>query len=457
MLEATLSKSRFLGQNSSISSYQNKKLLAIVAILMASIVVDISLVRLYDLVSKQLIPLESKQVLFSVISITILTSQFILLEFIKPKKTVEKERIRLPFVNLYIITKAVQYILASLVVLIIVQIQLNSYYSTFALIAVILGSYGFCISILIQFIVRVVGLVSFTRNTLVVILFVIALCNITINSAIAMIDASFRLSYRPQEIKPILGGSVDVSKGRLNLLDSLYFLSYIFSFISAWIATAVLLIYYSKRVGKFKYWLVILTPVVFFLGQFLALFADIFSTAIYIDPFFLVSLINFVATLSKPLGGLMLGIAFWSMARLGERNTEVQKSLNVSGLGVLLLFTCNQGILMAISPYPPFGMSTITLLGLSAYLTVIGIYSSSFTLSHNSELRKYIRNLASSRLLDSLASAEMEKQIEKTVSQIIMRADNMEDKTGIPSSMTENEAKTYLEEVLKEVRESKNK
>ena len=239
MFEARLSKNRFLGQNSSISSYQNKKLLAIVAILMASIVVDISLVRLYDLVSKQLIPLESKQVLFSVISITILTSQFILLELIKLKKTVEKERIRLPFVNLYIITKAVQYILASLVVLIIVQIQLNSHYSTFALIAVILGSYGFCISILIQFIVRVVGLVSFTRNTLVVILFVIALCNITINSAIAMIDASFRLSYRPQEIKSILGGSVDVSKGRLNLLDSLYFLSYIFSFISAWIATAV--------------------------------------------------------------------------------------------------------------------------------------------------------------------------------------------------------------------------
>jgi hypothetical protein len=160
-----------------------------------------------------------------------------------------------------------------------------------------------------------------------------------------------------------------------------------------------------------------------------------------------------VVILSKPLGGLMLGIAFWSMARLGERNTEVRKSLNISGLGLLLLFTCNQGILMAISPYPPFGLSTITLLGLSAYLTVVGIYSSSFTLSHNSELRKYIRNLASSRLLDSLASAEMEREIEKTVSQIIVReSDNMEDKTGISSSLTENEAKTYLEEVLRELK-----
>ncbi len=448
-----MSKNRFLGRNTSLSSYQNKKLLLIVAILMALIVVDISLVRLYDLVSKQLIPLGLKQVLFSIISITILALQFILLEFIKPKQAVEKEGIRLPFVHLYIITKAVQYILALLVVFIIVQIQLNSHYSTFALIAVIIGSYGFCISILIHFTVRVVRLVSFKRNTLVVILFVITLCNITINSAIAMIDVSFRLSYRPQEIKPILGGSVDVSKGRFNLLDSLYFLSYVFSFISAWIATAVLLIYYSKKVGKFKYWLVILTPVVFFLGQFLALFADVFSSVIYLDPFFLVSLINFVVTLSKPLGGLMLGIAFWSMARLGERNTEVRKSLNISGLGLLLLFTCNQGILMAISPYPPFGLSTITLLGLSAYLTVVGIYSSSFTLSHNSELRKYIRNLASSRLLDSLASAEMEREIEKTVSQIIVReSDSMEDKTGISSSLTENEAKTYLEEVLRELK-----
>jgi hypothetical protein len=318
---------------------------------------------------------------------------------------------------------------------------------------VILGSYILCIAILVKYIARIVGWFSFKKNTIVVILFVFALGSVMVNAIIAMIDTSLRLGYRPSETKLILGGSVDVSKGRFNTLDSMYFLSFVFSFVSAWIATAALLVYYSTRVGKFKYWLITIAPLLFFLGQFVAFFAKIFSPLINLDSFFLATLITLVATLSKPLGGLMLGIAFWSMARLGEQKTSVQNYLTISGLGLLLLFTSNQALLMAISPYPPFGLSTITVLGLSAYLTVVGIYSSSVTVSHNAELRKSLRKLASSELLNSLASAEMERQIGERVSKIVRTESvEMENQTGISSSMTEGEAKEYIEKILHELK-----
>jgi hypothetical protein len=88
----------------------------------------------------------------------------------------------------------------------------------------------------------------------------------------------------------------------------------------------------------------------------------------------------------------MLGIGFWSMAKVGRNNTALNMYLVISGFGFLLLFTSNQAILMSIVPYPPFGIATITVTGLSAYLVVIGIYMSKISLSQDAELRRSIRH-----------------------------------------------------------------
>ena len=56
-----------------------------------------------------------------------------------------------------------------------------------------------------------------------------------------MIDSCLRLEVRPSETRSYVGGSDDTSKGRFDALDNLYFISFIFLFASAWIATAQLL------------------------------------------------------------------------------------------------------------------------------------------------------------------------------------------------------------------------
>ena len=195
---------------------------------------------------------------------------------------------------------------------------------------------------------------------------------------------------------------------------------------------------------------------IFFIGQFVASFPNEISSLINVDKFFLASFTTVIITLSKPLGGLMLGIGFWSMAQVGRNNRALKRYLTISGFGFFLLFTSNQALLMSINPYPPFGIATITVMGLSAYLVMIGIYLSTISLSQNAELRRSIRQVArsQSKLFDSMVTAEIEKEVERRVMEVVrVQSVQMENETGLSPPLTEDEAKEYLNDVIKELKQ----
>jgi hypothetical protein len=88
-----------------------------------------------------------------------------------------------------------------------------------------------------------------------------------------------------------------------------------------------------------------------------------------------------------------------------------------------------------------------------------GIYSSAISVGEDSELRKSIRRYAieESRLLDSLGQAQMERKIEKRVLGFTKRNQyEMAEKTGIQSSLIEDDMKQYLQQVIEEVNKTKN-
>jgi hypothetical protein len=272
---------------------------------------------------------------------------------------------------------------------------------------------------------------------------------------ITLVDVSLRLLDRPAEIRIFFGGSVDVSKGRYDTLDNLYLSSYITSFFTAWISTIAMLSFYAKRVGKFWFWLFTASPVIFFLAQFATLLTPALSTAITLDPFLVARIGTLVGTIVKPLSGLMLALSFWVVARTMDRTNSLRIYLIISGLGLLLLFATNQAILLSIAPYPPFGFASITLTGLSAYLAVVGIYTSTVSISNDAKIRKSIKSLAKSesRLLDSIASAEMQKEIQNKVIKVIKaQSTEIEQQTGAKPSMTDDEIKEYLDKALKEIK-----
>jgi hypothetical protein len=436
------------------SEYHKLILVGALTALIILMVLDILLVRVYDLISKQFVQVSTRELLFSAVAISFLVAQYLLLELTKPVE-IEHRKGKLRIGLLYKITKACQYSLGVLILYVITTVIFNSYYSSVVLLAIVLISYGLSIFILGSLVTRVLFRISFSRAGLIAILFAFALGGVMTNAMVAMIDLSFRLSDRPVDVRLYLGGSVDVGKGRYNTLDTLYFLTYTISFICAWIATIALMRYYIHRLGRIKFWVIAVSPLLFFLGQFVSPFVGMISALTGTNPYTLSLFVTVILTLSKPIGGLMLGIAFWSMAKIGSKYSYIRRNLIISGFGFLLLFTSNQALLMSITPYPPFGLSTILIMGFAAYLVYIGIFTTITSISQNTELRKFIRQLARSELLDSMASIETQINVESKVLEIIKKESvRLENETGVESSLTYDDAKRYLEEVLEELKKT---
>jgi hypothetical protein len=124
------------------------------------------------------------------------------------------------------------------------------------------------------------------------------------------------------------------------------------------------------------------------------------------------------------------------------------------------LFTSNQEIVLLIAPYPPFGLATVSFVGLSAYFILVGIYSSTISVSLNISLRKLIsRSLEEhSKFLHGIGSAQMDQGIQAAVLKISKKnSDKIIEETGIEPSITDDDVKKYLNEVLQEIKGDKNK
>jgi hypothetical protein len=93
-------------------------------------------------------------------------------------------------------------------------------------------------------------------------------------------------------------------------------------------------------------------------------------------------------------------------------------------------------------------------------MMLIGIFFSAISIAEDSDLRKSIRNFAigQSGLLDSIGSAEMQQEIEKRVIELTKQTqEKMTEETGIEPSITEDEMKQYLAQVIEEVGKHKGR
>ena len=91
----------------------------------------------------------------------------------------------------------------------------------------------------------------------------------------------------------------------------------------------------------------------------------------------------------------------------------------------------------------------------SLYLWIL---SSSISVANDVSIRKSIRKTAieQSKLLDSIAYAQMEQEITMKVVKVTREQQNkIVEETGIESSLDENDIKGYLGQVLNEVKGKK--
>lgn len=101
-----------------------------------------------------------------------------------------------------------------------------------------------------------------------------------------------------------------------------------------------------------------------------------------------------------------------------------------------------------------FYIKSVSFLGLSSYLILIGIYSSVVSVSEDSKLRQWLRSsaLKDSELLGNIGTVQMEQQIVKKVVTFTKQNQvRIAEESGIEPSLTEEDMKIYLQEVIAEV------
>ena len=227
------------------------------------------------------------------------------------------------------------------------------------------------------------------------------------------------------------------------------------SFLSAWVATAVLLRQYRQRMGKLKYWSLMIAPLVYFLFPFGTYFINVSEELMADSPVLFSIIYVSVFSATKQVGGIFFSMVFLTAAALVNR-TELRKHLIIAAIGTSILFGCigANSILYAI--YPPFGLITISFLPVGAYLLFNGIYGSAKQISEDTELRKRLHKSAENQisLIKTIGVTQMETELLKRFKPAMAKAEALQESKE--EQLEKEDVKLLIRDVLKEI-ESRRK
>ena len=481
----------------SVTCYSTRKFLVIISIIISSLTIDTSLSNISDIVT---VSTSWGFSAFIAIVIVYAVGQYLILEYVKQKS--KMIRTKSPHFNkLSTIVTIVQYVLTASIVIITLQILVNSYYYTSLLIWNSSISYAIASIIMVILALKFLSWYRSNRN-FVILLYSVSfiITSISIVSSIVfftviLLDTPAKktspsLLELPSEQEEVghgpeqeevghgpeqeevghgpeqeeVGHGPDIRKFELSTVlgkvQTVFVTSHIASFLLLWGSTAMLLHTYSKKLGKVKFWTIIAIPVASFLSIFVIITPFVMSISNDSrDSIFEIIVVDALGyTLPALVSGFLFGLPFWIIARSLNHNSALKDYMFIAGSGFALFEVAITGSVI-LAPYPPLGLASVSFVGVSSYLILMGIYSSAISMSGDVKLRQAIRKSAvdESKLLVGVGSAQMEQKIEKKVIELAKgQAASMIDQTGVQLSLTEHDIKQYLSSVLKEIKVIQN-
>lgn len=435
-------------------TFKHLHLVALFIPIFLAIIIDTTFIKTYDLVNKFFLTIQNKIILFSLISSIILIFQYFIFRYLNRILTIQLTKTQ----NSSLYSKISIFsilMLGFLFSLLIYQQLFNSYYNTSIIILIIILTYGVASFFILKLSISFFSWYKSTSN-IIIFLYFVSMSLIVFNLIMTASITTVKVNERPNEIREFVGGSMDISVGRYLLLDTIYKISSIMSFGSLWITTVILLNRYKNNLlHTLIYVTIISLPLIFYLisSFYELIFGKLLVSFLMTDPITISIILTIFLTLSKPIGGLTFGLAFWQAAKTIGYEKTIKTYMIISGWGILLLFGTNQAVSQVLAPYPPFGIATITVLISASYMILIGIYNSARLVSVNTQLRKAIRkHTLESNLLESIGQAEMETEIRRTVNSIVHDNDIEKTSTGTNLEFDKEELRKYIDEVITEIK-----
>ena len=397
--------------------------------------------------------------LFVVISAVFIIASFVIFQLIKGTTSeVSSNSTKLRI--LYSAVMTTQLLLIAAIVALIIQIVFFSEYYTAFLIAIAALSPLTAAFVMIMSCSILITWFRFNRGSYVVLIFALAF---SIN-AYVFIYTSFASIYHLIEKGTVITPESEViyptdlfQAGSIQrILSDTYKFAATANFVMLLAGSAIMLRHYSARIGRIKFWIMVLVPSIYYISILLD------ALGIYV-PESEAELFNYYiyASLNGIIGGVLLGLLFWSISRTMKPNKAVMNYLLLCSYGLVLLSIATVGQ-VSVAAFPPFGIAAFSMLSLSSYMIILGFYSAATSISQDVRLRQYIRELcrADSGFLSTIGEAQLEKKVQAKASDLesVVKEERLEleKKSGIRSSVQEQDIKQYLLEVLQEVERHKS-
>ena len=431
-----------------VSTFDGRKLLVVMTILAVVLTVESSIGYIADFLPEQLASIGSIATFIGIFAVSMVTQYFIL-AFVDYNNKSHKVRTRLLH-TIHKIVTITQYLLAGIILLVILQILLAQQYNTILLELALSISYGLWI---VMFSLLAKAFFSWygSKKNLMILIFALSMIAYVVNGSLGLYNQLDELSKRNLVIKI---GDVAVFSESPSSVDTVYQIASSVSYVLTWIATVMLLRPYIEKFGKVRFWIMMAAPMIYYLIEF-----PLFSLGFFTPSEDSNAMTNIlIFSLSAVFAGILFGVAFLSIARTLKFGTAARNYMIIAAYGFVLFYIAGSAWTSQ-AAYPPYGLISVSFTGLSCYLIYNGLYFSAVSISQDMTLRQSIKKsvMEQSKLLYNIGTAEMENEIQKQLLPAARKvSESMSDKTGIETSMDENDIKSYMQVVLKELRKKPN-
>jgi hypothetical protein len=439
----------------SIWSFDNKKLLIIMTIVVVTLTVDSQIGIIADMIPEQLAS-SAGTTTFVAIWVIFVVTQYYILGYIK--KINKENRAKTRYLNLtHRIVTIAQFVLAGVIGLVILQIFISQLYNTAMLYAALSISYGLWIVTLGLLAKAFFSWYRLSNKNVMVLILALSMIAYVTNGALGLYTyldflAQRNPTIRSSDVAVFPKFSIATLGDQINIA---YQLSSSVAYVLTWIGTVLLLRPYMKKLGRIKFWTIMAAAMVYYIIIF-----PLFTLGFFNPPENVNAMTNIlIFSMSSVFTGIVFGAAFLSVARTLQTGSAVRDYMTVAAYGFVLFYVAGSAMVSQ-AAYPPYGLAAVSFTGLSCYLIYNGLYFSAISVSQDTALRRTIRKSVTeqSKLLDSIGSAQMERELQGLVLTVAKKtSDIMAEETGVEASMKEDDMKDYMELVIKELQSIRRK
>lgn len=419
-------------------------------VVITTITIDSQIGYIADFIPEQ-VSSDAGVATFILMAVIFAVTQYFILGYVKQTNKENRSGARALHLGLtHSIVSIAQIVLVGILAFVIVQIIILQQYNILTIYASYVIIFGLWISTLGLLAKAFFSWYQFSNKNFMVLILALSMIAFVFNGAANIVYYFAFLS----EQKPVVTSSdvayfpefeAETLVGQANLVSQA---SNIVSYILIWIGTVKLLYPYIRKFGKVKFWAIMVAPMIYYLINF-PLFVLGFFNPENVDAMTNIIIFNFASIFT----GIIFGVAFLSVAKTLKKDSNLRNHMIIAAWGFTLFYIAGSATASQ-AAYPPYGLVSISFVGLSCYLIYSGLYSSAVTVSQDIALRNSIRKSVTeqSKLLHGMGTAQMQQELESKVLTINKKvSDMMEEETGVEPSMTEEDIKEHIEMVRKEI------